>query len=94
LRRAPGLRTVTPCVQPLELCVQLPQSLIGHLTDGAQWMILRHPLFKADAAEYRLLLMVVSAHINYLNHPHVETIVPLPVPQPFFRKLLSRAGGR
>src|SRR5450631_3832495 len=66
-------RTPAPCVKPLELRVQLPQRLIGHLTDGAQWMILRHPLFKPDVTEYRFLMLIVSAHINYLNHLLVET---------------------
>ena len=43
-------------------------------------MILRHSLFKADVAQYRFLMLVVSAHNNYLNHPPVETIVPNQVP--------------
>jgi hypothetical protein len=67
------------------------QCLIGHLTNGPQWMILRNPIFKADIAEYRFLLMVVSAHINYLNHLLVETESLIRYTSPFFRKLFSRA---
>jgi hypothetical protein len=46
-------------------------------------MILRYPLFKADVAEYRFLLLVVSTHNYFLNHPPVETIVPDLIPLPF-----------
>src|SRR6202453_523636 len=84
-------RTADACVQALELRVQLMQCLIGHLTNGPQWMILRNPIFKADIAEYRFLLMVVSAHINYLNHLLVETESLIRYTSPFFRKLFSRA---
>ncbi len=50
-------------------------------------MILQYPLFKADVAEYRFLLLAVSAHNYFLDHPTVENIAPGPIPQPFFRNL-------
>ncbi|HEV2483946.1 MAG TPA: hypothetical protein VGT08_00260 [Terracidiphilus sp.] len=50
-------------------------------------MILRHPLFKPDVAEYRFLLLVVYAYINFLNHLRVETTSLNRYISAFFRKL-------
>ncbi len=47
-------------------------------------MILRHSLFEADVAEYRVLLIVCSAHNYFLNQLSVEKKY---LPWDFFRKL-------
>jgi len=49
-------------IQPIKPARQRPQRPVGHLTDGAQGMVRRHPLLGRDVAEQLRLRSICSAH--------------------------------
>ena len=51
-------------IEGIELVVQCPERLIDHSPDGAQRMILRHPLLRAHRAEQGILLDVWASHLQ------------------------------
>lgn len=51
-------------------------------------MIMRNPLLRADVAEYRALLTIVSTHGYFINQSAVEK---QSLSWDFFRSLFSRA---